>query len=269
MNAYELMIKTNHFLVKGGVLTESQKDVIVSRLLSAQTQPEQAKRFYNRVRYPNNIDGKGRQMYPIFFIPPYNNGMKLKTILGQTPKTHIFSANMYEIEIIRLLYLFAPDNVTIRDLVNKTLSRLRSTCFGNCDDGVGECFDTSLVVLRFLAAVVPEDSPWIQSRIDNYNRHMQDKKRPWFSKWYFWLCLSELPFDIAEPEISKYRNEIIPWLTSKSMVMNSDHDTVIHPLLLCMLRNLMSRYPEYAHIKAFEPYVSDKDGRLHFGLSIQ
>jgi hypothetical protein len=193
MSAYEIMIKTNHYLIKGGSLTDSQKDSIVYQLLSAQIKPEQAERFYNSVKLPNNVDSKGRRMYPIFYIPPYNDGVKLKTIFNQTPKTHIFSANMYELEIIRLLYLLAPKKTTVKRMADKTLERLKKTCFGNCDDGVGECFDTSLIVLRFLAAVVPNETDWIKSRIDNYNFHVEDRKRPWFAKWYYWLCLSELP----------------------------------------------------------------------------
>ncbi len=267
MNAYELMIKINHYLIKGGSLTDSQKDSIVCQLLSAQTEPEQAKRFYKGVKFPNNIDEEGRQMYPIFFIPPNNDGVKLKTIYNQRPKTHIFSANMYELEIIRILHILAPKNPTVREMVNKTLGRLKTICFGNLEDGVGECFDTSLIVLRFLAAVAPKETDWIKSRIDNYNRHVGDRKRPWFAKWYFWLCLSELQFEIAEPEINKYHGEIMSWLTTKSLVMNSEHDKTIHPVILCMLRNLMSRYPEYAYIKERQPYISVKDGRLHFDIA--
>lgn len=202
MNAYELMIKTNHNLIIRGSLTESQKCSIVRQFMSALTKPEQAKSFYKAVKFTHNIDGYGRQMYPMFFIPPYNDGLKLKTIYNQTPKTHIFSANMYELEIIRLLYLLAPNNPNVIEIVDKTLTRLKTTCFGNCDDGEGECFDTSLVVLRFLATVSPKDTDWIKGRIDNYNCHVEDRKRPWFAKWYFWLSLSELPFEIAESEIS-------------------------------------------------------------------
>ncbi|CAH1191832.1 hypothetical protein PAECIP111892_00760 [Paenibacillus auburnensis] len=267
MNAYNLMIQTNHYLIKNGSLTDSQKDNIVWQFFSAQTKPEQAKRFYQSVKFPNNIDSHGRQMYPVFFIPPYNDGVKLKTIFNQTPKTHIFSANMYELEIIRLLYLFAPNNPIVKEIVDKTLIRLRTTCFGNSDDGLGECFDTSLVVLRFLALVVPNDIGWIKGRIDNYNCHAGDRKRPWFAKWYFWLCLSELPLEIAESEINKYKGEFMPWLTTKSAIMNSEHDKMIHPVLICMLRNLMSRYPEYAHIKERQPYISEEDGRLHFDIT--
>lgn len=266
MNAYELMIKSNHYFIKGGSCSDSQKGNIVGQLFSALTEPEQAMRFYKAVKFPNNIDGYGRQMYPVYFIPPYNNGVKLKTIFNQTPKTHLFSANMYELEMIRLLFLLASDNPNVIEIVDKTLTRLKTTCFGICDDGTGECFDTSLVVLRFLATVSPEETNWIYGRIDNYNSHAGDRKRPWFAKWYFWLCLSELPFEIAESEINKYKEEIMPWLTTKSAVMNSEHDKTIHPVLIGMLRNLMSRYPEYTHIKERQPYISERDGRLHFDM---
>ncbi|MDD4125530.1 MAG: hypothetical protein PHW77_07400 [Eubacteriales bacterium] len=267
MTAYELMIKTNHHLIKGDELTDAQKQNIVRQLMSAKSTPEQAKRFYISVKFPGNTDGGGRRMYPIFYIPPYNDGNKLKTVLNQTPKTHILSANMYELEILRLLYLFAPDNPDVQFMVDKTFARLKTTCFGYTDDGVGECFDASLTVLRFLAAVAPDETEWIGSRIDNYNRHYGDKKRPWFSQWYYWLCLSELPFEFAKPEIEKYKLEMLNWLMNKSCVMNSEHDKTIHPVLICMLRNIIAKYPKYAYIKNRQPYVNEKDGRLYFDMN--
>ena len=254
MNPHELMVKTNHHLIKSGKLTEAQQANIVRQLLAARNDERTKQSFYNGVKFPNNIDGDGRRMYPVFYIPPYNDGKKLKTIYNQTPKTHILSANMYELEIIRLLHLFAPDNPDVQNMVTKTLERLKTTCFGYQDDGLGECFDTALVVLRFLAAT-SDDTAWMQSRIDNYNSHVSEKKRPWYTLWYYWLCLSELPFEIAEPEILK------------SAVMNSEHDKTVHPVLLCSLRNCLCRFPEYAHIKNIHPYVSDKDGRLHFDMN--
>lgn len=48
--------------------------------------------------------------------------------------------------------------------------------------------------------------------------------------------------------------------------MNSEHDKTIHPVIICMLRNLISKYPEYAYIKERQPYISKKDGRLHFDI---
>lgn len=266
MTAYELMIKTNHYLIKGGKLTDKQKANIVGQLLSAHSSLEQARRFYVGVKYPNNIDDGGRRMYPIFYIPPFNNGKKYKTILNQTPKTHILSANMYELEILRLLYLFAPENEDIRTMISETLKRLKSTCFGYGDDGLGECFDSSLVVLRFISTVTPKDISWISSRIQNYNNHVGEKKRPWFAEWYFWLCLSEMLYELAKPEIDKYKDVMLNWLCNKSCVMNSEQDKTIHPVIISILRNIIAKYPEYDYIKYREPYINEKDGRLHFDM---
>jgi hypothetical protein len=260
------MINTDRYLIKGGTLTELQKANIVRKLLVARSDERTKQSFYRGVKFPNNIDDGGRRMYPEFFIPPYNDGKKLKTLYNQTPKTHIFSANNYELEILRLLIMLAPDNTEVRTMQERTLERLKTTCFGNEDDGVGECFDAALVVLRFLATAAPQDLAWKQSRMDLYNRHTADKKRPWYCLWYYWLCLSELPFALAESEILKYKGEMLPWLTTRSCVMNSEHDKTVHPVLLCVVRNCLARLPEYAHIMDIQPFVSERDGRLHFNM---
>ena len=54
LTAYELMIKTNHYIIKGGELTEGQKVTVVRQLMAAKTTPEQANRFYLGVKFPNN-----------------------------------------------------------------------------------------------------------------------------------------------------------------------------------------------------------------------
>ena len=141
MTAYELMIKTNHYLIKNpdeDSLSPAQKRRIVTELLAARSTPDQCRRFHPGINFADNRDAHRRRLYPEFFIPPYNDGKKYKTILGQTPKTHILSANLYELEILRLLYKFAPDNSDVRMMTEATLERLYHTCFGNEDDGVGE-----------------------------------------------------------------------------------------------------------------------------------
>lgn len=79
-----------------------------------------------------------------------------------------------------------------------TIGRLRTTCFGARGCVIGECFDTSLVVLRFLAAAAPWDIAWIKKIIETYNRHAGDKTRPRALLQYYLLCLSEFPAYIAE-----------------------------------------------------------------------
>ena len=228
MTPHELMTETNHYLIKGEKLNDEQSSKIVKLLLAA--------RSSSRDRVSNISETDKRRLYPLFYVPPYNDGKKLKTILGQTPQTQILSANMYELEILRLLYILAPDNREAKNMIDETLKRLKTTCFGYMDDGVGECFDTSLIVLRFIAAAAQDETEWIRSRMENHNRHCRDKKRTWYSLWYYWLCLSELPGDIAGPEIERYRDEIRKCYTNKGYK---------HPLCPYILQNILSKYSEY------------------------
>ena len=272
MTPYELMIKSNHHLIKGGELTDSQKANIVRQLLVAQSDERTKQSFYKGVKYPGNADTSASgHMYPIFFIPPYNENKKFQTVIPMSPKTHILSANSYELEIIRLLFFLAPNDPIVQDIVNKSLVRLKTTCYGYRDCAVGECFHSALIVLRFLAAAAPDDRAWIKKLLTFFNRHM-DEKLLLKGKgvhgnvlWYYWLCLSELPFEVAEQEIVRYKNKIISQI-NRSSVMNSENDKINHPVMICVIRNTLSRLPEYAYIKNRLPYVSDKDGRLHFDM---
>jgi len=257
------MIKTNHHLIKGGELTEAQKANIVRRFLAARSDEHTKQSFYKGVKAESSDE---RKMYPMFYIPPYNDGKKLQTVLPMSPKTHILAANSYELEIIRLLYMFAPNDPSVEDMANKTLTRLKTTCFGYQDCHVGECFHSALITLRFLTAV-SNDNDWIKKLINFFNKYNGETYRHGNTVWYFWMCLSELPYDAAEPELLKYKNEFYTRLKNKSAVMNSEGDKIHQPVLYCVLRNCLSRFPEYAYIKTRQPYVSEKDGRLYFDMN--
>lgn len=267
MTAHELMIKTNHHLIKGGELTDPQKANIVRQLLAARINEREKQSFYKGVNAPEYLSAAGqstddRIMYPLFFIPPYNEGKKLQTVLPMFPKTHILAANSHELEIIRLLYLFAPDDFVVQDMVNRTLKRLKTTCFAYNDCHHGECFHSALIALRFLAAV-SNDTKWMTKLIIFFDKYKGGKYHHRNTFYYFWLCLSELPFEIAEPELLKYKDELTVRL-NKSAVMNKENDEIHNPVLYSILRNSLCRLPEYAYIKDRHPYVSEKDGRLHF-----
>ena len=244
MTAYELMVKTNQYLIMNptdDALSPAQKRRIVTELLAARSTPEQRKRFYIGVKAPGNRDAHGRRMYPDFYIPPYNDGKKYKTILGQTPQTHILSANMYELEILRLLHRFAPDDCDVRAMTEATLERLYHTCFGNEDDGVGECFDTNLVVIRFLCEAAPHDLFRIKSRMDVYERHRDKKKRPWYPLWYYRLILSEAPYALSEPLIRNTLPDVSSESDEKSRLPGGETAGALRPVLLAILKNLETR----------------------------
>jgi hypothetical protein len=268
MTAHELMIKTNHYLIKGGDLTEPQMANIVSQLFEARSDEKTKQSFYKGVKYTDNIDESGdvTGTYPAYYIPPYNDNKKYQTVIPMSPKTHILSANSYELEIIRLLYLFASEDSSVKDMVSGTLKRLKTACFAN-DCVIGECFHSLLPVLRFLAAVKPDEQTWIKRLVEKYNRHFGDAKRHSGVTGYYGLCLSELPIDIAEPEILKREDEMLRHLT-RSSVMNSENDKINNPVWICMVRNCLCRLPEYGYIKDRQPYVNEKDGRLYFNMNI-
>ena len=247
--AHSLMIKTNHHLIKGGELTDAHKLTITNRLLSAKTTPEQARRRFNK------LPGNERDMYPYQYVLPYNNGEKLVTIFNQMPKTQILSMNNYELEILRLLHLFAPQNPEVADMVAQTAVRLKKTCFGNKGCSTGECFDAGLVTLRYISATAPKSEGWIYNLLSMYNFAAPKRKNSGYHGrnytryyiWYYWLCLSEMPFQIAERQIKLHKDEMLSYLNG-GIKTKTDEDRILVPIKTAVIKNCLSKLPEYASL---------------------
>ena len=218
MTPYELMINTNHYLIKGCELTEPQKANIVRQLLSSRCEENKRPKFFEDM------------IYPKYFIPPYKEGnKKYQTVIPMSPKTHILSANAYELEIIRLLYLFAPDDPEVQEILKGTTERLKVTCPGG-DCCIGECFHSSLPVLRLLATM-PHEIFWTKKLIAKIQKHIDDKNKcNGGAVGYYWLCLSELPFVLAEPELLRYRDKMIIYNKHKR-----------NEIINCVVRNCLER----------------------------
>ena len=156
MEKYDLLMEINRKLSLGEEISATEKEDVVSVFLNGICDREAVLKYKKRMRVTPETDN----IYPRFYIPPYNGGKKLRLIQGYLPKTNILYANHYELEILRLLYLFAPENERVCDMVKATLKRLKGTCFGNsCTQG--ECLATGISVLRFLTVVCPDDTEWI------------------------------------------------------------------------------------------------------------
>ena len=248
MTAYNLMIKTTHYLIRGGELTDAQKANIVRQLRAGRITDGRMKIFNN----PN--------WYPKYYIPPHNNGKRLQTVIPMSPKASIVADNAYEFEIIRLLHLFQP-NDEVSHMIEGTLNRLKQTCFGYESCHYAECFEAGLTVLRFLSCAAPHDRDWIKKQIAVYNNHFADKRRHSGVQKYYWFILSEMPIEIAQPELLREKNHIIGQL-NRSYLMKTEHDGIG----LYVMRNALARLPEYAYLKERRPYVSKKDGRLYFDI---
>ena len=259
MTTYELMMTTNELLIKGRVYSEHEKRSISDSLLQGH--------FFRNTNRSATTNVEERSKYPYFYIPPYNNGKKLRTITMVTPHTQMLSSNAYELEIIRILALFDEhhEQEIVQCMIENTQQRLMTACFGNfCNQG--ECFETSMIVLRFLGSVFPNEITRMRNIIDGINTHFEDKKRHSDTAFYYRLVLSELPLTIALPEIKRMKDKLLQQL-HKSYVANSEYDKHVNTLDKYILRNCLSRLPEFAYIKDRVPYISAKDGRIHFDLT--
>lgn len=166
MNKYETLIEINRKEVFGEAISSQDKEMAVSAFLNGMNRKEEVQNFKRRMRVNDETD----TIYPQFFIPPYNGTKKLRLVQGYLPKTNILYANHYELEILRLANMFAPENERIATMTQNTLQRLKNTCFGNsCMQG--ECFATGISVLRFLAVAQPEDEEWIDRLLSPLGEH--------------------------------------------------------------------------------------------------
>ena len=249
MTAYELMIKTNHHLIRGGGYTDAEKVDIAQQLRAGRITDGRERTF-------------DRYAYPKFYIPPHNNGKKLQTVIPISPKTNIVADNAYEFEIIRLLHLFQPDE-EVAHIIEATLNRLKHTCFGYKSCHYAECFEAGMMVLRFLSFAATDDRDWIKKQITMYNNHFNDRRRHSGVQRYYWLILSDMPFEIAKPEIICQKEIIIEHLNRSYAIKNGNED-----VLLCVMRNTLVRLPEFSYIKDRKPYVDEKSGKLCFDMMI-
>jgi len=162
-------------------------------LLDMVNAPSEAERFQRGV---GAADTHNEFMYPAFYIPPWNGNRKCRTLTGVVPATHILSANAYELEILRLLCLFAGDEPRTERMIAATVDRLHKACFGNfCH--AGECFETSAVALRFYNTVSPNDIGRVTRLCEGIERYLPQKKRHSGTYMYWWLALRELPERVA------------------------------------------------------------------------
>ena len=168
--------------------------------------------------------------------------------------------NAYEFEIMRLLKLFSSSNADVAEMIGVTSERLKHICFGYKSCFGCECFDASIVVLRYLTFAESEDTGWIEKQIAVYNNHFTDQRRHAGVQRFYWLCLSDMPYDIAEMEIKRQKDTIIQQLSTNIPMKKESDDIPIY-----VMRNVLSRLPEFSHIKDRHPYI--ENGRLFFDIN--
>ncbi|MHB1151757.1 MAG: hypothetical protein ACYCWE_08195 [Eubacteriales bacterium] len=265
MNIYETVVNVNNRLIENETVMSSERHIISETFLANVSDRRTVIRFHNGVKAPKLEDGDPRRNYPELYIPPYNDGKKHMTLTGVTPQTHILSSNAYELEILRLLALFNPGDKTVTAMLSQTRERLATACFaGTCF--LGECYETGLVILRYINIAYASDLLWQHNLLEKTVTHLDDKKRHSGTRYYLWLTLSELPDDAALPYIKKYENELYKHL-SYDCLIKCAFDLKMKIRYKYIIRNCLTRLEKYEYLIQRRPYINDHDGRLHFDTS--
>jgi len=250
MNLYGIICNVNEKLIKNELI-ENKQDIVKYILNNA---PNGGKIDLNIKISKNN-----NNWYPHFYNPPYNNGQKLRIISGYKPKTQILSANHYELEILRILFLWANDNEIVKNMIENTLSRLNNTCFGHyCSKG--ECLGASVSVLRFINTIFPDKMEWIKKLFEPMSIFYREQKGMGmennFPFYYFCLVISEMPIKFVEAYIYE-KKEFLKILLTKGCLNGPKENDTYNALKLYIIRNTLSRIKEYEYIKDEEIYIKN------------
>ena len=106
MEKYKILMEMNRKIVFGEEIPDREKEEAVTILLNGICDKEEVSKYKRRMK----VNAETDNIYPNYYIPPHNGNKKLRLIQGYLPKTNILYANHYELEIIRLLYMFTPKN---------------------------------------------------------------------------------------------------------------------------------------------------------------
>lgn len=221
MNTYEIMLSTEYMLISGESPETSARRGIVNQLLSGRSSDTEIRKFHAGIssavhRGVFMFDEYGLcPMYPEIYIPPYVNmteadmgyspyGAKYRLLTGYQPKTLMLSANAYELGILRILALFAPDDATVRRMCDQTMVRLDSTALGHFN-AKNDYYCISIAVMRFISAAFPDEKGRIRGFVQGIEREYDSQKRPKSVRLYKYLAYSELPPElIRDTLISRY-----------------------------------------------------------------
>ena len=105
----------------------------------------------------------------------------------------LFYNNYCELELLRIAFLLDVLEENKKWIYDSTKQRIQSNCFGRfCSKG--ECFETSIAVLRFVATVFPNETEWIAMYLKNITETILsgNKKISYQTKLYFALTLCEI-----------------------------------------------------------------------------
>lgn len=269
MEKYKILVETNRKLVFAETISNAEKSETVSLLLNGISCKEDILSYKKRMRVNVRTDN----MYPDYYIPPYSGSRKLRLIQGYLPKTNILYANHYELEIIRLLFMFAPENKTVQEMADAALRRLRNTCFGNsCTQG--ECFATGICVLRFLAVMRPNDADWIDLLLIPLGEAFlafgngQAAVQEGIPLSYLLMAYTDFNNDKTRELIAQRKEWLLGllrkgWLTGELSNGKISEGDTYNLMGKYVIRNALATLQGYGDVSRCKIYVNEKDGRCY------
>lgn len=166
-----------------------------SVVTGCQLTPKTAQELYEATlsHIDMNVDKTKGNMAPTFLNMDGHIPNEFRTITGYKPKTKILYGNYCELELLRILYLLKPSRTDFSWLYETVRDRIKETCFGRfCP--TGECFETSIIALRFIATVFPEEKLWMDMYVTHIAQTIfkQSRKISKRTRLLFGQVLSEL-----------------------------------------------------------------------------
>lgn len=272
MIEYKILMEANRKMIFAEEISDAEKAEIVSVLLNGICHKEDILKYKRRMR----VNAQTDRIYPDYFIPPYDGNKKLRLVQGYLPKTNILYANHFELEILRLLVMFAPENGQVQEMAENTLQRVKNTCFGNaCTQG--ECVAAGICVLRFLSAVRPNDFEWIDRLLTPLGNvflsfgNGQAAMQKGLPLSYLLMAYTDINNAKTKYLIFQKKEWLLDllrrgWITGKLSNGKISEGDCFNLMGKYIIRNAIGTLPEYAEISKCPIYVNEKDGRCYCDL---
>ena len=249
---YESICSVNQRMILGEDVGEEEKQRLIDAVLSGLDLAH----LVSGEKYATATVSQA--MYPDILVLQERPG-KLRLFTGELPRTKILLGNAHELEIARLLALWArgQDKVeTILDLIERRLNR---TCFGFfCNKGEGP--GTSAAVLRFWAAYRPQDVERQRTIMAGFKPYRDGngfwRKGLTVPEFYLLSAFPECVYEVVEEELQYCSDRLWrllrrPWL-----------DEPYNLLRKHVVRNALSCVPGYEYVAETGFYIGG-DGRWH------
>jgi len=272
LKKYEILMEINRKQIFSEEISNKEIEEVVSVFLDGICSKEDILKYKKRMKVNPETDN----LYPNYYIPPYNDNKKRRLIQGYLPKTNLLYANHYELEIIRLLYLFAPDNDKVKEMVNNTLQRLQETCFRNsCVQG--ECVVTGISVLRFLTVIQPDDKEWIDRILNPLGdlflsfSNGQAAVQKEIPVSYLLMVFADINNEKTRNLLSQKKEWLLDllrrgWITGNLSNGKISEIDAYSPMFKYTIRNALGTLPEYKDISKHEIYISNEDKRCYCNI---